>query len=196
MGQETTHSPQETQVELPMGLIQIEGDARVETLAAPAQHEVVADLAAAANAAVAEDASLVIHGDGQRRIVLAARREALRESRSAETFLTSQRFQLAVARLVLAGARRRMIGHQQLEQRAPHVANLVGVGGHRHAFFGGPHAGRAQDAPARFDDAQPADAHGRFVLLMTQRRDGDALETRRVEHGRAAGHGDGLPVDG
>jgi hypothetical protein len=54
------------------GTIQIERDSGIETLAAAAQHEIVADLAAAANTAIAQDASLVIDGDGQRRIVLAA----------------------------------------------------------------------------------------------------------------------------
>ena len=77
------HSPQETHDELPIGLVQIEGDPGVEALAAPAQHEVVADLVAAANAAVAEDAGFVIDGDRQRRIILAARRQALGESRLA-----------------------------------------------------------------------------------------------------------------
>ena len=89
-----------------------------------------------------------------------------------------------------------MIGHQPFEQRAPHVANLVGISGHRHAFFGRPNAGRAQDASACFDDAQSADTDGRFVLLMAQRGDGDPLESRGVEHRRPARHGDCLPIDG
>jgi hypothetical protein len=89
-----------------------------------------------------------------------------------------------------------MIGHQQLEQRAADVANLVGISGDGHAFFGGPDAGCAQDASTGFDHAQAANAHGGFVLLMAQGRDGDALETRRIEHGCAARHRDGLAVDG
>ena len=78
------HSPQETQDEFPIGQIVIEGDAGLISLAAPRQHPVVANLIAAANAAVAQDAGFVIDGDGQGRIVVPARRGALAEIAAAQ----------------------------------------------------------------------------------------------------------------
>ena len=51
----------------------VEGDAGHEAFAAAAQNVVVANLVAAANAAVAQNARLVIDGDRERRAVLAAR---------------------------------------------------------------------------------------------------------------------------
>ena len=89
-----------------------------------------------------------------------------------------------------------MIGHQQLEQRASHIPNLFGIGGHGHAFFGWPNAGCAQNASASFDHTQAADAYGCFVLLMAQRGNANSLKASRVENGRSVRYGDGLPIDG
>ena len=60
--------------------IVIEGDAGLISLAAAGQHPVVPDLVAAANAAVAQDAGLVVDRDHRRRIVLSARRGAARKA--------------------------------------------------------------------------------------------------------------------
>ena len=88
-----------------------------------------------------------------------------------------------------------MIRHQQFQQRAPHIANLVGVGGDRHAFFGGPHTGCAQHASAGFDHATRQTPTGVFVLLMAQRGDRDAVHARGIEDGRARWYGNCLTVD-
>src|SRR2546430_1141721 len=51
----------------------VENDARLRALAAAADHEVLLDVAAGADAAVAEDAGGVVHLDDRRRVVAAAR---------------------------------------------------------------------------------------------------------------------------
>ncbi len=126
----------------------VEGDAGPETFAAAAEHVVVADLVAAANAAVAQDAGFVIDGDDERRIVLAARRQAAREARLGDAFQARQGFKFAVARLALAGAGAGMVRHQQFDQRAARAHDLFGIGGDHHLLFGGAHAGRGQNAAA------------------------------------------------
>ena len=85
-----------------------------------AEHEVVADVVAAANAAVAQNARFVVDGDGRRRIVAAraANAGAGNAIRAMPSSLR-QRFQLAVARMLLPRARAGMVGHQQFHQRAP-----------------------------------------------------------------------------
>ena len=63
VGQETMHSPHETHDDSPIGQVDVEGDAGLVSLAAAGEDPVVADVVAAANAAVAEDAGFVIDGD-------------------------------------------------------------------------------------------------------------------------------------
>ena len=62
------------------GQVVIESDARLVAFATAHQHEVVTDLVAAANAAVAKDAGFMIDGDGGGRIVASARLRAVREA--------------------------------------------------------------------------------------------------------------------
>src|SRR5467141_1604262 len=61
--------------------IEIEGDARGIAFSHAAKHEIVFDFIAAADAAVAENTSVVVDGDGQGRIIFAARDRALCEAR-------------------------------------------------------------------------------------------------------------------
>ncbi len=163
--------------------VAVECDARREALAAPPQNIVMANLVAAANAAVAENAGLVIHGDHQRRIVLAARRNPARETRLRDAFQTRQSFQLAIVRLALAGAGAGMIRHQHFHQRPARALHTVGIGVHHHVVFGGTHAGGGQHAGLlHIHHANAAHPHGRFVLLMAQRGNSDAVQARGVEH--------------
>ena len=176
--------------------IGVEGDAGHEALAAAAQHVVVANLVAAANAAVAQNAGFVIDGDRERRIVLAARRDAAREARLTDAFQARQRFQLAIVRLALPRARAGMIGHQHFHQRAARAHHFFGVGGNHHVVFRRPHAGSRQNASAHIHHAHAAHADRRFVLLMAQRGNRNAVGTRGVEHRGAVGHRNRQAVDG
>ncbi len=174
----------------------VERDARHEALAAAAENVVVANLVAAANAAVAQNARFVIHRDDERRIVLAARRDPARKARLRDAFQARQRFQFAIVRLALPRARAGMIGHQHFHQRPARARHFFGVGGDHHFVFGGPHAGSRQNAAAHIHHAHAAHAHRRFVLLMAQRRNRDAVGARGVEHRGAFGNRNLQTVDG
>jgi hypothetical protein len=93
----------------------VKRDAGPEALPASSQYIVVANLNTSANAPVAQNARLVIHRDDQRRIVMPARRQPLRKPRLGYAFQTRHRFQLAVARVLLASAWAGMVGHQHLD---------------------------------------------------------------------------------
>ena len=74
------HSPQETQDESAHGQVVIEGDSGLIALAAPRQYPVMPNVVAAANTAVAENASFVIDRNGDRGIVVSSWRTAPSES--------------------------------------------------------------------------------------------------------------------
>ena len=127
VGQETMHSPQETQEESPIGSLSVEGDAGVVAFAHAAEDEILANLVAAADAAVAQDAGVVIDGDAHARNRLGPRRVLRLEKRGCVIFsCLRERFELAIAGLLLARAGRRMIGHQQFDQRAAGALHFLG----------------------------------------------------------------------
>src|SRR5437867_8542018 len=119
----------------------VERDARLRALAGPADHEVLLDLAAGADATVAEDARGMVDVDDRRRGVGAAGVRARRESRVAEPGLRRLGLELAIAGGPLARAGRRMVGQEHLVQRPPHLPHALGVGPHLHAVLDGPDAG-------------------------------------------------------
>ena len=159
----------------------IEGDAGLISLAAAGQHPVVPDIVAAANAAVAQDAGLVIHRDHRRGIVLAARRGAAREAGLGDPRSGRQTFQFAIARVQLPGAGRGMVRHQQFDQGVPRALHLLGRRLHRHAGFRLSNAGRGIHALPHIDHAHPAHADRIFILLMAKRGNRDAVDAGRVE---------------
>ena len=63
VGHAATHSPHETQVRFAHRVVEVEADARRVALAGAADDLVALDVVAGADAAVAEDAGLVIDGD-------------------------------------------------------------------------------------------------------------------------------------
>ncbi len=87
VGQDTMHSPHETQEELAHGQIVVEGNASLISLAASRQHPVVANLIATADAAIAQDAGFMIDSNCQGRIVTSARGRAPRKPRLLESRL-------------------------------------------------------------------------------------------------------------
>ena len=123
------HSPQETQVDDPIGSFRSKATPGGVALPRPAQHEVLLHIVAAANAAVAEDARFVI--DGDRRATNRPARAADRPARIARRrhgHLRRHRLELAVAGVLLADARRRMVGHQQLDERGARLLHARHVG--------------------------------------------------------------------
>jgi len=178
------------------GGVEIEGDAGGIAFAHAAEHEIVLDFVAAADATVAEDASVVIDGDGERRIVRAARSEAPGKTRSAQVGLPGEGFEFAIAGMLLTGAGRRVIGDQQFEKSFARGENLVRVGTDLHAGLDGANAGSAEDARAGIDNAEAANADGSLALQVAESGNRNAVETRGVEDGGAGGNLDGLAVDG
>src|SRR6266566_194751 len=106
---------------------------------------------------------------------------ALREARLFYTRSASERLELAVARLLLARAGRRMIGQKQLEQSAACALNFLGVGDDLHARLDRPDARGRENTRARVHNAEAADADGRFVLKVAQSGNGDSLHARGVK---------------
>ena len=163
---------------------------------APADDHVLLDVVAAADAAVAEDARLVIDGDAQRRVVAPARRQPAREPRLRHAGRLRHRLQLAVAAVLLPRARRRMVRHQHLDQRGARLrrrrrrrSSTFMPGSHSRMQDGG------IDARADVDDADAADADRRLVLLVAERRDRDPVQPRGVEDRRPLRDRDVAAVD-
>ncbi len=122
--------------------IQVKRNSRGITLAHAAQHEIVFNLIAPANAAVAQNTRVVIHGDGQRRFIPPARYAAFRKPRLLDPRRVRLRFQFAIARMLLPRAWRGVVGHQQLQHRLARAQNLVGIRDHLHSGINGPHTRR------------------------------------------------------
>ena len=74
-----------------------------------------------------------------------------------------------------------MIGHQQFKNGFAGCQNLSGISFHFHSTFDGTNTGRGQNACSGVDHTQTANAHGSFILQMTQGgyRDAAVFERRR-----------------
>src|SRR5271155_1835348 len=178
------------------GLVVVERDARSGAFAHASQDEILANIAAAANAAVAQNACIEVHSDAHRGIVGTATRRARRITRCADLLLLGQSLQLAIAGLPLARARAGMIGHQQFNQRVARALYSVGGGVHRHSWFHRTNARRRVHTRAHVHHAHAADAYGLFVLLMAQRGNCDVVHPRGVENRGSSGDGDFPSVNG
>ncbi len=179
------------------GLVVVEGDSGLGAFAHAAEHEILANLAAAADAAVAQDAGVEIHGDAHRGIVFGARRWTPRRSAAACTF--SCRASVSSSQSPECCWRAQGEGWSDINisisvRRArctfsDAVVTTMPVS-----------AGRTHDAvntrAPTSTTHNAADAHGRFVLLVAQRGNGDVVHARGVEDGRSRRHGDFLAVDG
>src|ERR1700721_4086608 len=102
----------------------VEGDAGRRAFAHAPQNKILANFAATPNAAIAEDASGEIDADAHRRFVNAAPRVQRSVARCQPTILFGQSFELTVAGLAFARARTRMVGHEQLDERAASLLHL------------------------------------------------------------------------
>ena len=99
--------------------VQIERDSRRIALAHAPKHKIVLDFVASANAAVAQNAGVVIDGNRQRRIISPRETVRLANRGCANARCPRQRFQFAIAGILLPRAWRRMIRHQKFQQRLP-----------------------------------------------------------------------------
>src|SRR5439155_743473 len=118
--------------------IGVERDGRPRPFAHPADDEVLLDLAAGADAPVAQDAGGMVHLDDRRRVVDAPGAEPRRESRRLQSGATRLSLQLTVPRGRLPQAGTGMVGQQQLVEHASGPLHALGVRAHVHARLDGP----------------------------------------------------------
>src|SRR6266481_5604182 len=176
--------------------IEIESDAGEIAFAHAAEHEIIFDFVAATDAAIAEDARVMVDGDGKGRIILTACNGAFGEALLRGSSCVRERLQFAVAGIQLARARRGMVRHHQFEKRLASAQDFLGIGDNLQARLDGTNAGCGENARASVHDAETANPDGRLILQMAERGDADAVHTRGVEDAGAGGHAGGLAVDG
>ena len=163
---------------IPHRRIEIERDACGIAFAHAPQDEIAFDFVAAANAAVAKNASVVVDGDRQRGIILAAGNRAFCEARLGSARRFRERLQFAVAGILLARARGRVIGHHEFKESFACAQNSFRIGDDFHAGLDRPDAGGGEDARTGVHHAEAADADGGLILQMAKRGDVDAVHAR------------------
>ena len=180
-------------------VVEIEGDPGRIALSRAADDVVALDVVAGADAAVAEDARVVVDGDDRVGEVLAATRAARQLGRLLlEAVLPNEHQQLVVGgrgllRILLD---RRLVDQQQLGQLRTVAVELGRRGLDLHPVLTRPHAGRRVDARPDIDDAHATHADGVVALVVAKDRNLDPdLPGGRPDR-RALGHGDLLAVDG
>src|SRR4051794_530658 len=183
---------------LPHRVVEVERDARRVALARAPDDVVALDVVARADAAVAEDARVVVDRDDGVRVVLApaaaARQRALVLR---QVVLADVDEQLVVRRLALLRGLLdpRLVDEQQLGERAAVAVELRRGGADLHPVFARAHARRRVHARADVDDAHAADADRVVALVVAEHRDLDAHVLCRLPDRRALRHGHVLAVD-
>src|SRR3954454_11086328 len=179
-------------------VVEVERDPRRVALARAPDDVVALDVVAGADAAVAEDARVVVDGDDGVRVVLApaaaARQDALLLR---HVVLADVDQQLVVRGLRLLGVLldRRLVDVEQLRELRPVALELRRVGADLHVVLARAHARGGVDAGADVDDAHAADADGVVALVVAQDRDLDALVLGGLPDRRALGNADLAAVD-
>ena len=179
-------------------VVEVEGDARVVALEDAADDVVALDVVARADAAIAEDARVVVDGDDRVGVVLAAA-EAARDRRLLllDAVAAHEDEQLVVGGrdLLRILGDRRLVDEQELGQLRA-VALELGRGGlDLHPVLARPDARRRVHAGADVDDAQTTDADRVVPLVVTQDGDLDAGVLGRLPDRRAFRDRQVLPVD-
>src|ERR1700723_3930429 len=105
----------------------------MRALSHPSQHEILANLAAPADATVAQDAGVEINRDAHGGVIFRAAGRAPCESRLANVFLPGEGLEFAISGMLLAGARRGVVSHQDLHPRVAAALPLLGRRVHDHA---------------------------------------------------------------
>jgi hypothetical protein len=178
------------------GGIEVEGDARPVALARPTQHLVVLQVVAGANAAIAEDAGLMVDGDHLGALVdraMAAGGKCV----ARDVVAARQGQQLVVARL--PGARfapaRRLVRRQQLDERRAVCLELRRGGAHLHVRLALPHARRGEHPLAHVHHAHATHADGKEPGIVAERGDLDAALAGGLPDRRTGLGLDGPAVD-
>ena len=147
-------------------LVIIKSDSRGRAFAHPPQNEILANVVAAANAAVAQNARVEIHGNAHRRIVRSAPCGARRIACLSNVFVLGERFQFAITGLPFASAGTDVVGHQEFDERMPRPFHAVGSSVHHHARFHGPNTRRRIYPGAYVHHTNAAHADRALVLLV------------------------------
>src|SRR5579872_3751330 len=126
---------------------------------------------------------------------MSTRRRASWESRLLNSRLRSQTFQFAISRMLLARARRGMVGHQQFDQRASNSHHSIGIGLDRHALLGLTNAGSCVNPLAHIHNAHAAYSHRILILLVAESRNRNAVNAGSVENSCALGNRHSYAVD-
>ncbi|MFZ3215668.1 MAG: hypothetical protein WA192_06380, partial [Candidatus Acidiferrales bacterium] len=170
--------------------VRVKSDPCGRSFAHASQNKILANLIAASDTAITQNARIEIHGNAHRGIVRTAARCARWVTRTRNVFLFRERFQFAIARLPFARARAGMIRHQQLKQRAASPFHAIRCGIHHHPRFHGPNARRRVNPGAHVHHAYAANANRLLVLLVAQRGNANVVHARSVKYGRPRRHGD------
>src|SRR4051795_4519968 len=179
-------------------VVEVERDARRVALARAADDVVALDVVARADAAVAEDAGVVVDRDHRVREVLAAPVTAGQDALLLwDVVLADVDEQLVVRGLGLLRILldRRLVDEQQLGELAAVAVELGRGGADLHPVLARAHARGGVDARADVDDAHAADADGVVALVVAQDRDLDALVLGGLPDRRALGNADLAAVD-
>jgi hypothetical protein len=179
-------------------VVQVERDARGVALAGAADDVVALDVVAGPDAAVAEDAGVVVDGDDRVGAVGAppgpARQVGGLPRHPEAVGEVEQQVVRGGGRLRVPRARR-LVRDQQLGEHPAAAPQLLGVGAHLHTVLARAHARGGERPAAGVHHAHPAHPDRVVALVVAQHRDLDTGRPRRVEDRRALGHGDLAAVD-
>jgi hypothetical protein len=154
-------------------VVEVERDPGLVALARAADDVVALDVVAGADAAVAEDAGVVVDRDDRVRVVLAAA-AGLRQPLSVTDLVAArQDEQLVVGGRRLLRVDVRLVGHQQLGQDGALLLDLAGRGLDLHPLLAWTDAGGGEHAPADVDRAHAADPDRVVALVVAEHRDVD-----------------------
>ena len=178
-------------------IVQVERDQGRVALAGAADHVVALDVVAGADAAVAQDAGVVVDRDDRVAQIDAAAAAEWDPVLALDPVAAGEHEQLVVGRGRLLGVlgRRRLVHHQELGERGAPGLDLRGRRLHLHAVLAGTNAGGRVDAGAHVHHAHPADADGVVAVVVAEHRNVDPGALRGVVDRGALRHRELLTVD-
>ena len=166
-------------------VVQVERDARRVALPGAADDVVALDVVARADAAVAEDAGVVVDADHRVRVVQPAPARLRQPLGVAGVVAAREVEQEVVPGGRLFGVLVGLVGHQQLGQHRALPLDLGAAGGDLHAVLARAHARGREHPAADVDGAHAADADRVVAFVVAQDRDLDAGLLGRREDRRA-----------
>ena len=179
-------------------VVEVEGDAGRVALATAADDVVALDVVAGSDAAVAEDAGVMVDGDHRIRGVGPPRRSGKEVVDVGDHQAVSHGEQLVVGGGGLLGVLVPwpLVVEEQLGEHLATVHDLGRRGGHLHVRLTGSDARRRIGTSTHVHHAHPADADRVVALVVAQHRDLDPELARGLPDRRPFGDRDALAVDG